>query len=154
MPVRLHSPSPDATRAVGARLGRALVDGAVVCLRGGLGAGKTCFAQGVARGLGVTGVVASPTFVLIAEYPDARVPLRHADLYRIERPDEVLGLGLDERVGVDGAWLVEWPDRWDGWPDDRLDVTLAGEADEREIVLEATGPRHAALLTAMERDHG
>jgi tRNA threonylcarbamoyladenosine biosynthesis protein TsaE len=135
------------TTALGARLGARLFEGAVVCLHGGLGAGKTCFAQGIARGLGVEGTVASPTFVLVAEYPDARVPLRHADLYRLESEDELRALGIEERIGADGAWVIEWADRFpDAWPPDRLEVTLADHADGRVLTAVATGPRHTLLL--------
>lgn len=151
--MRVRTPDPEATRALGARLAAGLFDGAVVCLRGGLGAGKTCLAQGLARGLGVAGTVASPTYALVYEYDDARVPLRHADLYRLERPGEVAALGLDERVGVDGAWVVEWPERAEHlWPTDRLEVALGEDADGRWIDLRATGPRHAALLAGLGAD--
>jgi tRNA threonylcarbamoyladenosine biosynthesis protein TsaE len=148
--VEVLTDDAEATRALGERLGGALFEGAVVCLRGGLGAGKTTLVQGVAKGLGVSGTVASPTFVLVAEYPSARVPLRHADLYRLEDPREVESLGLWERVGEDGAWVVEWPERAEAlWPADRIEVRLeAGEGDQRRVAIAATGPRHAAALAA------
>lgn len=148
-PVRVRTPDPTATAALGARLAERLFDGAVVLLEGDLGAGKTCFAQGVARGLGVVGPVQSPTFTLVQEYPDARVPLRHADLYRLERLEEALAIGIEERVGEDGAWLVEWADRFpDLWPADRLEIRIRDVAGGRELEVTATGPRHAALLAA------
>lgn len=147
----LHADRAAGTAALGERLGAALFERAVVLLRGGLGAGKTCFAQGVARGLGVQGVVPSPTYILVAEYPDARVHLCHADLYRLERAGEVAALGLEDRVGEEGVWLVEWPERAEGlWPTDRLEVALSGEGDTRELRIHATGPRHAALEAALE----
>lgn len=147
--MRLVSPDPASTAALGARLGARLFEGAVVLLHGELGAGKTCFAQGVARALGVEGPVHSPTFTLIHEYPEARVPLRHADLYRLERLEEALAIGIEERVGEDGAWLVEWADRFpELWPADRLEITLSHAPEGRVIEVEATGPRHAALLAA------
>ena len=144
-------PLPDlaATRALGARLGARLFPGAVVLLFGDLGMGKTSLAQGVARGLGVVGPVQSPTFTLVSEYADARVPLRHADLYRLEDPREAWALDLSERVGVEGAWLVEWPERVDSdtWPPDRLEIRLMeGEGEGRVAQLRATGPLHAFLL--------
>lgn len=142
--------SPEATRALGQRLGERLFDGAVLCLSGPLGAGKTCLVQGIARGLGVTGPVQSPTFILIAEYPEARVPLRHADLYRLERQEEVIALGMEERVGEDGAWVVEWAERFpDLWPADRLELHFTVLPEGRELTLTATGPRHAALLVGL-----
>jgi tRNA threonylcarbamoyladenosine biosynthesis protein TsaE len=144
-------PLPDlpATRALGARLGVSLFEGAVILLRGDLGAGKTSLAQGVALGLGVQGPVQSPTFTLVAEYPEARVPLRHADLYRLEHPREAWALELAERVGVDGAWIVEWPERAeaDTWPRDRLEIALESGAGEGRVArVTATGPLHARLL--------
>lgn len=144
-------PLPDlsATRALGARLGARLFPGALVLLYGDLGTGKTSLAQGVAQGLGVAGPVQSPTFTLVSEYPEARVPLRHADLYRLEDPREAWALDLAERVGVDGAWVVEWPDRVgaDTWPQDRLEIRLReGEGEGRVAQLRATGPLHARLL--------
>jgi tRNA threonylcarbamoyladenosine biosynthesis protein TsaE len=145
--------TPDETAALGERLGQLLFEGAVVCLLGDLGAGKTCFTQGIARGLGVEGPVQSPTFILIAEYPEARVPLRHADLYRLRSEAEAASLGIEERAGVDGAWIVEWADRFpDLWPEDRLEVELRHTPEGRTVEARATGPRHAPLLAAFA-DH-
>ncbi len=147
----LHLPDVDATRALGAALGARLTQGAVILLHGGLGAGKTALAQGIARGLGIVGTVQSPTFVLIAEYPEARVPLRHVDLYRIDTPAEVDRLDLAERVGVEGAWVIEWPERAAEtiWPVDRLEVRITPEGQGRRASLRAGGPEHARLLAAI-----
>lgn len=134
----------DATRAAGRALAARLREGAVVLLRGGLGAGKTTFAQGLLEGLGVEGPVLSPTFTLVQEYPE--VGACHADLYRVEHPDELRALGVEERVGVEGIWLVEWPERGAAlWPADRIEVELSGQ-EGRELRLRATGPLHAAML--------
>lgn len=149
MPSRVTR-TPDETAALGVALGRRLFPGAVVCLSGDLGAGKTCFSQGVARGLGVVGPVQSPTYVIVAEYPEARVPLRHADLYRLADEADARALDLEERVGEDGAWIVEWADRFPAlWPADRLDVTLRHHAEGRIVEFVATGPRHATLLDGL-----
>jgi len=148
--LRLHAADAEATRAFGRALAAALSPGAVVLLSGGLGAGKTCLAQGVAAGLGVRGTVASPTYILVAEYPDARVPLCHADLYRLEAPEDARALGIEERVGEEGVWLVEWPDRApDLWPADRLEILLEPEGEGRVLTVTATGPRHAGLVAAL-----
>jgi tRNA threonylcarbamoyladenosine biosynthesis protein TsaE len=147
---RIVSPDPESTAALGARFAAHLFEGAVLCLAGDLGAGKTCFTQGLARGLGVTGPIQSPTFILVQEYPDARIPLRHADLYRLERLEEAVALGLEERVGYDGAWVIEWADRFpDLWPDDRLDITFSHTPGGRLIEAHPTGLRHAALLRSV-----
>lgn len=99
------------TEAAGADLGRRLRPGDVVLLTGELGAGKTTFVRGVARGAGSAAAVASPTFQLVRIYP-GRVQLAHVDLYRIESDSELAGLGLDE-LAEEGAVLVEWGERLD-----------------------------------------
>ncbi|MGA7911168.1 MAG: tRNA (adenosine(37)-N6)-threonylcarbamoyltransferase complex ATPase subunit type 1 TsaE [Candidatus Dormiibacterota bacterium] len=101
--------SPAETEAAGEALGRRLRIGDVVLLKGELGAGKTTFVRGVARGAGSDAPVASPTFQLVRVYP-GRVQLAHVDLYRIEKPPELADLGLDE-LADQGAVLVEWGDR-------------------------------------------
>jgi tRNA threonylcarbamoyladenosine biosynthesis protein TsaE len=141
----------EAMQALGERLGRALGVGDVVALVGPLGAGKTTFVQGLARGAGVSAErhVASPTFALVNEHP-GRVPLVHADLYRLERPAELAELGLDDAFDR-AAVAVEWLDRFpDAAPPDRLTVTIAiGEGGARTLSFEASGPRGAALLAAV-----
>ncbi len=102
--------SPAATRAVAARLAEAARPGDVVLLVGGLGAGKTTFAQGFAAALGVKGPVTSPTFTLVRQYPCRLGQLLHADVYRLEHLAEVEDLGLGELVEEDGVALVEWGD--------------------------------------------
>ena len=147
-----HCPDAAATRALGREIAARLFPGAVLLLEGPLGAGKTCFAQGIAAGLGVTGPVQSPTFILVSEYPpeaSGALHLFHADLYRLERPEELHALDIPERLGL-GVWLVEWADRFpDLWPADHLRVRLAPDADDpglRTVRLHAAGPRHATLL--------
>src|SRR3990170_1515430 len=110
--LRLDSRGPEETRALGERLGALLHAGDVVLLEGELGAGKTTFVQGVARGLGFEGSVSSRSFVLLGEYA-GRVKLYHADLYRLEGPDQVLDLALDE-ISAAGVLVGEWPERAQG----------------------------------------
>lgn len=107
--LRARTDSPDATRAVASRLARAARRGDVIVLQGSLGAGKTTFAQGFARGLGVAGPVTSPTFTLVRQYPCALGELVHVDVYRLEHLAEVEDLGLAD-LGEDGVVLVEWGD--------------------------------------------
>lgn len=148
--VRRTSRSPAATRALGARLGAAARPGDVIALGGPLGAGKTELARGIARGLGVTEPVASPTFILVAEH-EGRVPLFHVDCYRIAGPAEALAAGiLDDRT-AEGVTVIEWAERLGGaLPAGRLDVAIDGAGDgPRALVLEATDPRHALLLEAL-----
>ena len=105
-------PDAPATEAFGASLAGPLRAGDVVALYGELGAGKTTLARGVLRGLGHRGDVASPTFPIVQTYdpPGVRLPVWHVDLYRIEHPEELGELGLDEAMS-DGALLIEWPER-------------------------------------------
>jgi tRNA threonylcarbamoyladenosine biosynthesis protein TsaE len=127
--------SEEETVAAGEQLGSRLGAGDVVLLYGELGAGKTAFVRGLARGLGASdSEVSSPTFTLIQEYT-GRLPFYHVDLYRLE-PKEVEDLGLEELVSGDGVVAIEWAERWHGRPDDVIEVRLeyAGE-DERTIVI-------------------
>lgn len=125
--------------------------GCVVLLSGELGAGKTVFAQGVAKGLGVPGIVNSPTFVVVNEYGAGRVPLAHADLYRLAGGDEIEELALDE-IATASVLLVEWPERAGAsLPADhlRIEIVSGSSTDERQLCLEASGPRSGDLLAAM-----
>ncbi|MEZ4472125.1 MAG: tRNA (adenosine(37)-N6)-threonylcarbamoyltransferase complex ATPase subunit type 1 TsaE [bacterium] len=140
----------DATRAAGEVLGRLLAEGDVVAAVGDLGAGKTCFAQGVARGLAVRPghYVNSPTFAILQSHP-GRLPFHHIDLYRISDPDELLGLGLEDLLGVDGVGFVEWPGRApEVLPADVLWLALTHEGSGRRLRLEARGPRAEAIQAA------
>ncbi|MBI5844954.1 MAG: tRNA (adenosine(37)-N6)-threonylcarbamoyltransferase complex ATPase subunit type 1 TsaE [Deltaproteobacteria bacterium] len=111
---RVLTQSPEETREAGRALGETLAPGTVLALVGGLGAGKTCFAQGLAVGLGVDPEVAvtSPTFTLVNEYP-GRVPFVHADLYRLENAAELDTTGLFDGQDPDSVTAVEWADRVD-----------------------------------------
>jgi len=114
-----------ATQALGARIAAALSVGDAVALEGDLGAGKTTLARAILHSLGVTEEVPSPTFTLVQCYETPKLNVRHYDLYRIEKPEEVEELGLDEALD-DGAALIEWPERaLAGLPADRLHIAMA-----------------------------
>ena len=131
---RLVSNGPEETRAIGERLGALLQAGDVVLLQGELGAGKTTFVQGIARGLGFDGSVSSKSFVLLGEYA-GRVKLYHADLYRLEDPEQAFDLALDE-VSADGALVVEWPERaMDTLADEHLLVRFAVRDETGRVLL-------------------
>jgi tRNA threonylcarbamoyladenosine biosynthesis protein TsaE len=150
-PLTLSSDSPAATRRIGARLGRHLRPGDVILLLGELGTGKTCFTQGIGRGLGVTDQVKSSSFVLVNEY-GGRLKLYHADLYRLEDPREVMDLALEESA-ADGVLAVEWPERaWDELPPEHLLVRLDWEDERRRrLTFEARGQRYEELVHVLER---
>ena len=99
---------PEDTYALGKRLGEAAKAGDVFCLNGDLGVGKTVFTQGFACGLGITEPVNSPTFTIIQEYEDGRLPFYHFDVYRIEEPEEMEEIGYEEYFYGQGVCLVEW----------------------------------------------
>ena len=149
---RVTTKSPEDTAKLGERLGLLLQPGAVVCLQGDLGAGKTRFAQGVARGLGVTSAVTSPTFTIINEY-QGRHPVYHMDFYRLSDPLELEDLGYEEYFSGSGITLIEWPERAeDLLPQDRLDVCIdlasadADSEDAREISFSPRGAGFTALI--------
>jgi tRNA threonylcarbamoyladenosine biosynthesis protein TsaE len=137
------------TRRLGERLGDLLRAGDVVLLSGELGAGKTVFVQGIARGLGFEGSVSSKSFVLLGEYA-GRVRLYHADLYRLEAPEEVAELALDE-LSADGVLVVEWPERAgeDVLPQVyvRVEFEVTGE-ESRKMLVSGTGARAGELMAA------
>lgn len=141
-----HSASTEQTFAIGAALGRSAFPGTVIALVGDLGAGKTVLARGIGAGLGVTSVVASPTFVLLQTHDGGRLPLWHADLYRVSDEDDLITVGLADAFDSDGVVVVEWAERFpDALPADHLEVRLADEGDGRRITVVATGDRHRAI---------
>ncbi|MFY3745491.1 tRNA (adenosine(37)-N6)-threonylcarbamoyltransferase complex ATPase subunit type 1 TsaE [Anaeromyxobacter sp. Red801] len=145
--------SAAATRRLGARLGALLRPGDVVALEGDLGAGKTQLVRGACEGAAVPpGEVSSPTFAIVATY-GGRIPVHHADLYRIGDEDELYGTGFGDLVGGEGALLVEWADRIPGaLPAERLTLRLSHDAtrpDVRHLELDGVGARHAALARAL-----
>ncbi|HUK57388.1 MAG TPA: tRNA (adenosine(37)-N6)-threonylcarbamoyltransferase complex ATPase subunit type 1 TsaE [Nitrospiria bacterium] len=151
-PVRI-SRSPEETRAFGEALGRRLTGGELIALEGNLGAGKTHFIQGLARGLEITdATVTSPTFVYVHEFRGRR-PLVHVDLFRTERESDLFDLGLFEYL--DGPWVVaiEWADKaGPSLPAERLTVRMVHQDDTtRRIEFEASGRRHLALLSAFNQ---
>ncbi|HEY4416344.1 MAG TPA: tRNA (adenosine(37)-N6)-threonylcarbamoyltransferase complex ATPase subunit type 1 TsaE [Verrucomicrobiae bacterium] len=107
----LISHNPAETEAIGERLGRVAKPGLVIALSGDLGAGKTQFVRGLARGLGITMRVHSPTFTLVNEYGGGRLKLFHLDLYRLETAEQIWGAGVAEYLSPDGVAVIEWFER-------------------------------------------
>ncbi len=168
--LRLDTHGPEETRALGERLGRLARPGDVLLLSGNLGAGKTVVAQGIGRGLGTPTVVNSPTFVLVSEHRGGRLPLLHADLYRLGDQAEIDALALDE-IRAGGVLVLEWPERATaGLPADHLALRLTPPAataasataataasvtaapDRRRLTLTAHGPAAATWLARLRAD--
>ncbi len=141
-----ESHSPTETQRLGRRLAGLLRPGDVILLQGELGAGKTCFAQGIGAGLKVAEAVKSSSFVLVNEY-HGRLHVYHADLFRLEDPQQVFELGLEENA-EDGLLLVEWPDRApQELPPDHLFARFETTGERsRRITLEPHGERYEALM--------
>jgi tRNA threonylcarbamoyladenosine biosynthesis protein TsaE len=110
--VEIISQSAAETESLGAAWGREARSGWVIGLSGDLGAGKTQLVKGLACGLGIQARVHSPTFALVNEYLDGRLPLFHLDLYRLETPEQIYSAGLEEFLQPDGVTVVEWVERW------------------------------------------
>ncbi|MBL9045669.1 MAG: tRNA (adenosine(37)-N6)-threonylcarbamoyltransferase complex ATPase subunit type 1 TsaE [Myxococcales bacterium] len=151
-PVRLVSRGPLATRRIGRVLGERLQPGDVVLLEGPLGAGKTCFAQGLAAGLGVPAgtQVVSPSFALVHQH-QGRLLLLHADLYRLERAAELQELGLWEALAAGAVLVIEWASRFPyELPTDHVTVELVpGQGLYRQVTLRASGPKSSTRLRSL-----
>lgn len=149
-----------ATEAAGAALGRAagtlcgnLPAALMVYLQGDLGAGKTCLARGVMRGLGHAGAVKSPTYTLLEPYEDTRIPVCHFDLYRLSDPGEVEFLGVDECFEAGRLCLVEWPDRGAGCvPPANLVIRLTPHRKGRLLHWNASDSAGAQLAESLSQD--
>ena len=133
------SHSPEETEHIGEMLGRRLRPGTVVAYRGGLGMGKTAFTRGLARGLGCTGRVTSPTFTIVNEY-DGATPLFHFDMYRLGSSDELFDIGWEDYLTRGGVCAVEWSERVDdAMPADTLWVDIARGTDESDRIITISG---------------
>lgn len=134
------SNSAEETKKIAADFACGLKPGDILCMRGDLGAGKTAFTQGIARGLGINEPITSPTFTIVNEYY-GRLPLYHFDVYRISAPDEMYEVGYEEYVYGDGVCVIEWPQLIeDILPQKRYEVTILKDMllgdDYRKIIIE------------------
>jgi len=144
----VFSRSPEYTRHIGTRLGRALQAGDVICLQGDLGAGKTTFVQGVAQGWGSMDSVSSPTFIIVNVYRGAdSKQLFHMDAYRLDSAPEAEELDLDSML-AQGPLIIEWPERMSALiPGDRLWIQFDYiNEEEREMRFKSSGKRYDDLL--------
>ena len=139
------SNSPQETEAIGFALGQILNAGSIVAYRGDLGAGKTAFTRGLARGLGYADAVTSPTYTIVNEYLGGRLPLFHFDMYRLHSSDDLWGIGWDDYLDRNGVCAVEWSENVADAMEDAVFVTIEKIGDEsRRITIEG-GENLAAL---------
>ena len=129
--------SPAETEAIGAALGKIINPGTVIAYRGDLGAGKTAFTRGLARGLGCREIVTSPTYTIVNEYLGGRVPLFHFDMYRLRSSDDLFDIGWEDYLDRGGVCAVEWSENVDDALEDAVYITIEklGE-DSRRITIE------------------
>ncbi len=133
------SHSPEETERIGETLAHRLSGGAVLALRGGLGMGKTAFTRGLARGLGYTGRVTSPTFTIVNEY-EGKTPLFHFDMYRLGGEDELFDIGWDDYLTRGGVCVVEWSERIErALPPETLTVSIERGEGENDRVITVEG---------------
>ena len=152
--IQAATTSVDDTRALAAEIAALAAPGDLVVLAGDLGTGKTAFAQGFARGLGVDEHVTSPAFILVRTYDDGRLPLVHLDVYRLETMQEMVDLGIAELLDDGGVTLIEWGDAvTPALPADFLEVRLeaSGGPDERLVTIRSVGPAWPPRADALRR---
>ncbi len=128
--------SPEETEAVGQALGRVLKPGTVLAYTGDLGAGKTAFTRGLARGLGATEQVTSPTYTIVNEYLSGRMPLFHFDMYRLSSADDLWDIGWEDYLDRGGVCAVEWSENVEEAMDGAIWVKIAKLGDtQRKITI-------------------
>lgn len=137
-----RSNSEQDTEALGSRLGERLKPGTVIAYTGDLGAGKTAFTRGLARGLGISGQVTSPTFTIVNEYEGGRLPLFHFDMYRLGSADELFDIGWEDYLARGGVCAVEWSENVDeALEEDTIRVDIRrGENDHQRVITIQGGP--------------
>ena len=133
--------SPEQTEEVGAALSKVLSPGTVIAYRGDLGAGKTAFTRGLARGLGVADPVTSPTYTIVNEYLGGRMPLFHFDMYRLHSSDDLWDIGWEDYLERGGICAVEWSENVADAMEDAITVTIEKLGEEsRRITIEGGVP--------------
>ncbi len=135
--------SPEETEAVGAALGKVLTPGTVLAYRGDLGAGKTAFTRGLARGLGSTDMVTSPTYTIVNEYLSGRMPLFHFDMYRLADADALFDIGWDDYLERGGVCAVEWSENVAEALEDPVIVSIEKRGENTRVITIEGGERLA-----------
>lgn len=137
--------SPEQTELLGQRLGERLRGGEIIAYRGELGAGKTAFTRGLARGLGISVRVTSPTYTIVNEYTGGRLPLFHFDMYRLHGADDLFDIGWEDYLERGGVCAVEWSENVAEAVENAITVTIEKASDDaRRITIEGSGD-HADL---------
>lgn len=132
-----YTTSPEETEQMGQRLGRIITPGTVIAYEGDLGAGKTAFTRGLARGLGANDRVTSPTYTIVNEYLGGRMPLFHFDMYRLGSSDELFDIGWEDYLARNGVCAVEWSERVQDALEDPLTVRIEKTGENtRKITIE------------------
>ena len=153
--VVIQTGSPAETEALGRTLGALLQSGDVIALSGDLGAGKTVLTRGIAGGAGAAGYIASPTFTLVREY-SGPVPIYHVDLYRLDTPQQIEDIGLDEILERAGIVVIEWAEKASGWlPKEHLSVTIrfVNDGDRRRFEFIPNGAHYQEIGTNLHDLH-
>jgi len=150
--LELISHSPEQTQKFGAGIGELCLPGDVFLLVGSLGAGKTCLTQGITWGLGIKEYAASPSFVVVRELY-GRLPLYHTDLYRLDRIEEIVDLGLDDYLYGNGVCVVEWAEKGlSALPVEYLLIQIGYLSDdERKLQLKPSGKRYREILAQLDK---
>ncbi len=137
--------TPQQTEELGERLGRSLRGGEIIAYRGGLGAGKTAFTRGLARGLGIPMRVTSPTYTVVNEYTGGRLPLFHFDMYRLGSSDELFDIGWEDYLARGGVCAVEWSEQVADAMDGAITVTIEVLSEERRRITIEGGTANADI---------
>ena len=137
--------SPTETEAIGAALGKILPPGTVIAYRGDLGAGKTAFTRGLAKGLGCTDMVTSPTYTIVNEYLSGRIPLFHFDMYRLASSDDLWDIGWEDYLERGGVCAVEWSENVADAMEDAVYITISKTGEDSRVITIEGGEKIADL---------
>lgn len=142
--MRCVTHSPEETELLGERLGQLALPGTVIAYTGDLGAGKTAFTRGLARGLGIAERVTSPTFTIVDEHLEGRLPLFHFDLYRLTSADDLYDIGWEDYQTRGGVCAVEWSERAEElWEEDTWRVEIRRGTSDQERIITISGVKEA-----------
>lgn len=140
----------ESTKKIGEIIGEKLFNGAILCLNGDLGAGKTTLTKSIAKALRIDEDITSPTFTIVNEYTDGSIPLYHFDVYRIGEADEMYDIGFDEYINSDGVCIIEWSSIIrDILPKERLEINLNYSGMGREMEIISYGDKYKKIVEEM-----